>query len=1073
MKWRQALQCGFAGSFFPLSEVNRFMSPGLLLRSVLALRRGVSRDRKRSIFLLAVIAASLGSSPLAAQTITGSVTVKGSGEPVSNARVTVVGTSLVAGTDANGRYTLRHVPTGTQSVRVNSIGFQEQKQTLAVASAAAALTLNFVLTRVPFQLQQVVTTATGPQRRVELGNAVSTIDAAQRTATAPVTDVASLLAAQSPGVQVELGNTIGTGSQIRIRGVSSLSLSNDPIYIIDGIRMTSNNGSQSSNIFTGGATQSRANDINPDEIESIEVVKGPSAATLYGTDAANGVIVITTKRGHAGATRVNVSTEGGIIDDRNTYPTAYYLEGHVPGSTASKQCYLTQVSAGTCVADSLRTFNLFADPNTTPLHNGYTRAATLQVSGGTEAIRYFTSAQLENSTGILTIPEFDRQRFDTLHVNVLNQWLNPNYLGKGTFRANLNATLSPNLDASVSSGFITSTNRLPQNDNNAYGLLSNAFGGPGFATSGPGYSGISSLGFRLHGYRANTPGESFQETYTQSINRFIGSTTLNWRPTSWWTNRADIGIDNTSRQDEALCQRGECSDVGTHRLGYVQDDRATLTTTTGNLLSTATFGLRPGLSSKTTAGVQWVSYSFDQNSARGENLTPGATTVTGGASLLAGEATTQTKTLGLFAEEQLAFNDRLYLTGGVRADQNSAFGTRFQRVLYPKVSVSWILSDESFFPKPSWLNEFRLRSAYGASGVQPGPVDALQYYYPSTVNINGVDQPGVQYQSIGNSNLRPERATEFEGGFDSRIFSNRINLELTYYSKLTKDALVGTVIPPSLGTGATVQNTNLGSVKNAGFEALIQTQIVDRESFGWDISVNGSTNSNKLVTLGTDATGKPIPPIVGTTIRDTPGYPLFGYWQRPYTYSDANHDGIITLNELHVADSSVFIGASTPRYEISVANGFDLFSKVVRVSALFDYKGGNKLLNGTERIRCSSRNNCRGASDSTASLAQQAAAVAVRESPSHTYYGYMEDASFVRLRELSVTYTLPHSVLLHMSGARSASLTFAARNLHVWTKYTGLDPESNSDAGSTSTVPSDFQAMPPPSYFMLRLSVDF
>lgn len=1043
------------------------------MRGAMRAARAAMRGPRLSVFTIAIIAAFVGSSALSAQTITGSVVAKGTSEPLSNVRVMVVGTSIAVATSADGHYTLRNVPAGTQSVRVNNIGFKEEKQTVTVAPGVATIMLNFVLTRVPFQLQQVVTTATGEQRKVELGNAVSTINAAQRTATAPVTDVASLLAAQSPGVQVELGNTVGMGSQIRIRGVSSLSLVNDPIYIIDGVRMTSSNGSQSSNIFTGGALQSRANDINPSEIESIEVVKGPSAATLYGTDAANGVIVITTKRGHAGATRFNVFTEGGIIDDRNTYPTAYYLQGHAPGSTVPKQCYLTQVSSGACVADSLRTFNLFADPTTTPLQNGYRRDIGLQLSGGTEAIRYFTSAELENSTGVLTIPQFDWQRFDTLHVNALNQWLNPNYLGKGTFRANLNATLTPKLDAAVSSGFITSTNRLPQNDNDAYGLLSNAFGGPGFETSGPGYSGISSLGYRLHGYRANTPGESFQETYTQSINRFIGSTTLNWRPTSWWTNRADIGIDNTSRQDEALCQRGECSDVGTHRLGYVQDDRATLTTTTGNLLSTATFGLRPGLSSKTTVGVQWVSYAFDQNSAHGENLTPGATTVTGGASLLAGEATTQTKTLGLFAEEQLAFNDRLFVTGGLRGDQNSAFGTSFQRVLYPKVSMSWILSDESFFPKPSWLNEFRLRSAYGASGVQPGPVDALQYYYPSTVNINGTDQPGVLYQSIGNNNLRPERATEFEGGFDSKIFNNRVNLELTYYSKLTKDALVGTVIPPSLGTGATVQNTNLGSVKNAGFEALIQTQIVDRKSFGWDISINGSTNTNKLVTLGTDATGKPIPPIVGTTIRDTPGYPLFGYWQRPYTYSDANHDGIITLNELHVADSAVFIGSSTPRYEMSVANGFDLFSKAVRVNALFDYKGGNKLLNGTERIRCSSRNNCRGASDSTASLAQQAAAVAVREDPSHSYYGYMQDASFVRFRELSVTYNLPHSVLSHMSGARGASLTFAARNLHVWTKYTGLDPESNSDAGSTSTIPSDFQAMPPPSYFMLRLSVDF
>jgi TonB-dependent SusC/RagA subfamily outer membrane receptor len=346
------------------------MSFARLLRSVPFLARRATRVPRPSAIMAVLAAGALHAAALGAQTISGTVTAQGSNAPVPTARVSVVGTAIAVPTDANGRYTLRNVPAGTQSVRVNSIGFQEQKQTVVV-TAGTPVSLDFHLTQVPLQLQQVVTTVTGQQRKVELGNAVSTVNAAKRTETSPVTDVASLLVAQAPGVQVELGNTVGAGSQIRIRGASSLSLVNDPIYIIDGVRMTSGNGSQSANIFTGGAMQSRANDINPDEIESIEVVKGPSAATLYGTDAANGVIVITTKRGRAGATRFSVFTEGGMYKDRNTYPTAYYLQGHAPNSTTAKQCYLTQISAGTCIADSLRSFNLFADPNTTPLKDGY------------------------------------------------------------------------------------------------------------------------------------------------------------------------------------------------------------------------------------------------------------------------------------------------------------------------------------------------------------------------------------------------------------------------------------------------------------------------------------------------------------------------------------------------------------------------------------------------------------------------------------------------------------------------------------------------------------------------------
>src|SRR4051812_36230379 len=260
-------------------------------------------------------------------TIVGRVVAAGTSEPLSDSRVLIIGTSLVATTGADGRYTIRNAPPGSHSVHVLRVGYSEGKKQVDVAAGQTA-TADFTMEPAIVKLTEVVTTATGEQRRVELGNSVSTVDAAARTATAPITNIASLLTAQAPGVQVLPGNTTGTGSRIRIRGVNSITLANDPIYIIDGVRMTSSNGSQSGNIFTGGGVQSRAEDINPDEIENIEVVKGPSAATLYGTDAANGVIVITTKRGRAGETRYNVTGESGIIKDYNTYPTAFALWGH-------------------------------------------------------------------------------------------------------------------------------------------------------------------------------------------------------------------------------------------------------------------------------------------------------------------------------------------------------------------------------------------------------------------------------------------------------------------------------------------------------------------------------------------------------------------------------------------------------------------------------------------------------------------------------------------------------------------------------------------------------------------------
>jgi hypothetical protein len=326
------------------------------------------------------------------------------------------------------------------------------------------------------------------------------------------------------------------------------------------------------------------------------------------------------------------------------------------------------------------------------------------------------------------------------------------------------------------------------------------------------------------------------------------------------------------------------------------------------------------------------------------------------------------------------------------------------------------------------------------------------------------------FNAIGNDSLKPERAREYEMGVDTKLFGSRMSVELTYYSKTTMDALVSNIVPPSVGTQLTTVRQNLGSVKNAGVELAVNTQVIDNQSFGWNVGFTGSTNANKLVTLGAG-----IQPIVGATIRQQPGYPLNGYWQRAITsYEDLDKNGIISPNEVKVADSSSFRGSSVPLYEASLSNGFDLFNRMVRVNALIDYKGGNKLLNGTERIRCQNRNNCRGLFDRTASLFEQARVVALRDDASRTQEGYMEDASFVRFRELSVTATLPQVIASRLR-ASNASLTFAGRNLHKWTSYSGIDPESNADAGGGGTLnaPSDFQTSPPPTYFTVRFNLGF
>src|SRR5438128_478448 len=214
-----------------------------------------------------------------------------------------------------------------------------------------------------------------------------------------------------------------------------------------------------------------------------------------------------------------------------------------------------------------------------------------------------------------------------------------------------------------------------------------------------------------------------------------------------------------------------------------------------------------------------------------------------------------------------------------------------------------------------------------------------------------------------------------------------------------------------------------------------------------------------------------VSPIIGTTVQQRQGYTIDGYWQRAYTYSDLDGNGIITANEIRVADSATFVGYSQPRWEVSMTHSVDLLNRRLQLSALFDLKAGYKLLNGTERIRCQSRLNCRGLIDPSAPLWEQARVVALRETGTTTQYGYMERADFLRLRELALTYVLPQS-WAQAARARTLSVTLAGRNLKKWTSYTGLDPESNYFSGSTGVV-SDFQTLPPPTYWTFRVNVGF
>ena len=520
--------------------------------------------------------------------------------PVEAARVFLVGTTFAGATGVDGRLSLRGIPAAEYTIRVLRVGYTEQTKRVPIA-AGQTVTLEFAMATAAVNLAAVVTTATGEQRRVEIGNATANIDASKVLEAAPVSNLSDLLNSRAPGVTVTSGSQTGTGSRIRVRGMNSVSLSNEPIWIIDGIRMTSNNAdfntATGSGGTTGGNNASRVGDLNPEEIENIEIVKGPSAATLYGTEAANGVVVITTKRGKSGKTNYSLNVENGKIENTAVYPDLWQLWGRTAASpTRAVPCLLTAVSLGTCTSvDSLSHGNFLNDPSLTPISDGSRRQYNLQASGGNDKVQFFVSGQTEGETGIYKLPDNEIARLKTRRgvTELPSDIVRPNALARNSFRANVNAELRKGLFVQASSGYVNSELRLPQNEDNGNGLMVLALGGPWRGDL------VDAQGDSLRGYRAFMLGDVLSQTTKQGLNRFINSVSAQWSPTTWLATRAAIGSDFTSRNDLFIAKVGEGPNTGTTRQGNITSQRVDINQQTADYGATGTFQLNVNGSAST------------------------------------------------------------------------------------------------------------------------------------------------------------------------------------------------------------------------------------------------------------------------------------------------------------------------------------------------------------------------------------------------------------------------------------------------------------------------------------------
>ena len=997
------------------------------------------RRRRRGLTLVAAsLATALLTATAAAQSgvIAGTVVSGATGAGVPAVTVMVPGTAIGTTTDPNGRFRLGGLSGTSVTIDVRRIGFRPVRQTVTVG----ATNLRFALTEQSVALDEVVVTGTlGGQARREIGNAVSTVNAAEVTERGTVNNVQQLLNGRSPGVFVNpaTGN-VGTGARIRIRGASSLSLSNEPLIYIDGVRSNNQAASGPINQGFGSASISRINDINPEDIESIEIIKGPAAATLYGTEASNGVVQIITKKGAAGRARWNFSSRLGtnyFQDPADRFRINYFPIPR-PGGPAGA---LDTVSINLIALEDARGTPVFT--------HGRIGEFDVSTSGGSELARYFAALGLEDSRGMEPVNGVKR-RTGRLNVNVVpSQTVD---MGFNVGYTNGNITLP--CEAGCGGRTLGVVNANPIN------LVPLANGDPN----------------PRRGFNSGLPTQydAFYEFY-QIVDRFTGGVQANQQLTSWLKHRLNFGVDRTREENSELGRRTEDSLtkalLGTSGLGYRDMNFRTINNYTADYSAAGTFDLPRALKSTTSLGAQYYRNYYERTCAAGSQFPAvGVTTVD---ATTTGRTTCQDveedATVGLFAQEQVGWNDRLFVTAALRADDNSAFGRNFDRVYYPKFSVSWIPIEGADSRIP-YVNALKLRAAYGESGKQPITFSALQAYSSAT---GPGDVPAVTPSTIGNPNLGPERSKEIELGFDLGALNDRAGAEVTYYRKRTVDAILDRQIAPSIGIPGT-QPFNVGSIRNSGLELALRGRPIDMPKVVWDLNVSYATNDNRIENLGTpqailelrrqttcpgyvigtsDPNSCPVADFVvvasGLAPRHQVGYPIGSYFAPRIASATIAANG--TVASVLCDDGkggtiacgsapALFIGRTTPRIEGAVTNTFTLFRNL-RVSGLVDFKRDYVKVDGSQRFRCVINRRCREwyyPQDYDPKLI-----ASLKAGTDVLPDGYINDASYVKLREISVSYELPEN--LNRFGRFSrAVIGLAGRNLHTWTSYPGLDPEA-------------------------------
>jgi TonB-linked SusC/RagA family outer membrane protein len=968
-------------------------------------------------------------------TVTGTVTGE-AGQPIVGAQVSLPGTTLGGVTNGTGHYTIVNVPPKDYRLRAQHIGYKLTEFPISVA-AGATVTHNFVMQTQVLSLDQVVITGTaGAARQREVGNSIATVDMAN--VEQPPSDVGQLLQGRTAGMTVTQSSAAaGSGSMIRLRGNVSVAMSNQPLVYVDGVRIRSDGYAKNvpfngSDLRSTNDVASPMNDIDPNDIERIEVIKGAAAATLYGTEAAAGVIQIFTKSGHAGKPQWSFQTDQGFYHelpfgpDPSSAPPDDTIPQVYRDSFPSRFAGLPNVGVSRSGGTSSY---LFIDPW---LRNAPEHHYSLSVSGGGDALKYFVSGLTTDDDGVLPL---DNER-------------------KQIARGNFSFTPVPNLlfdwNTSVTADNIHNTPA----GNNAQGLTLNAFR-------------------RDRNYASNDRPEAMNALLnwdlTSAINHIVSGGTATWSPTVNLMNKFTFGYDRAQIENRNLRPYG----FQPQPLGVLSDAVSTYQTLTLDYAGNYAIDVGRGLRTTVSWGGQGVTTDSRSTSAYDDNFPgPGNPVVGSGGDPLGQESRQRVVNAGGFGQALLGLKDRYFLTLGLRIDGNSAFGKNLGLQEYPKAAFSWVASDEHWWPKA--ISVMKVRSAWGESGRAPGAFDAVRTWTNASAG-GWAGNPAFIPLNVGNPDLGPERTGELEFGFDATALDDRLNTSFTWFNRNITDALFSVRQIPSLGYDNS-QLANVGKMQSHGLELTANYTVLRHRDWDWSVGGSIATNASKVKSLGgapdfsigTDAwimQGQPIPVIRSDNTC--------------LTNPDATGSGGKLVVPQFATDpgTQCIYGANLPTHNYGMNTTLDLPHGIV-IDARGEYEGGGYMYDGAGNAAVSRSVRWPGCYDTykkqdLGQLDQITALQLVRCTPSLTrsdYWIYPSD--YFKLRDVSLSIPIPAHYIPRASSAR---LTLSGHNVWKWVNkdFPTLDPETGNNGGYDSRVRSMLEQVPPPALFLMSLHLVF